>query len=373
MAPSTDTTDGPRLYSRRSALKSFGVAAAAVWGASALSACSSSSSTTAAGATTTGVAATVAGSSAPGALVSTAIQLAYLKNVQFAGSFFAEEKGYYAAGGLQVDILSGGPNLAVEPVVASGKALVGITHTAELAQSVSNGAKLTCIGAGFQKNPFCIVSLDKAPISKPSDMIGKKIGVSATNQPVWKAFLKANNLDESKINVVTVQFDPTPLASGEIDGLVAFYTNEPIVLEVQGIKTHSMLLNDFGYPLLEDLYIARTADLADATKRKQIVALMTAEAKGWQDAVADPQQAATLAVTKYGKDLKLDMNQQVLDMKAQNELVISPDTKAHGLFWMTDAAIASTINSLKLGGVTADPSLFTNDVLTDVYQGKATV
>ena len=26
-------------------------------------------------------------------------------------------------------------------------------------------------------------------------MIGKKIGVQAVNEPVWKAFLKANNLD----------------------------------------------------------------------------------------------------------------------------------------------------------------------------------
>ncbi|RZS91698.1 ABC-type nitrate/sulfonate/bicarbonate transport system substrate-binding protein [Motilibacter rhizosphaerae] len=364
-------SETPTTLSRRSALRLFGAGAATLLGGGLLSACGSSDKE----ATSSSTPATGGASAAAGGASGTtkaAIQLAYLKNVQFAGSFFAEEKGYYAAGGLDVDLIAGGPNLAVEPVVASGKALVGITHTAELAKAVSNGAKLTCIGAGFQKNPFCVLSLASNPITKPEDMIGKKIGVSATNVPVWQAFLKANKIDASKIHVVTVQFDPTPLASKEIDGLVAFYTNEPIVLEVKGIKTHSMLLNDFGYPLLEDLYIAKTADLADPTKRKQIVALMTAEAKGWQDAVADPQQAATLAVTKYGKDLKLDMQQQVLDMKAQNDLVVSDTTKAHGLFWMTDEDIASTIKSLALGGVTASPGLFSNDVLKDVYKGGAT-
>ena len=40
-------------------------------------------------------------------------------------------------------------------------------------------------------------------------MIGKKIGVQATNEAVWNAFLKANNIDPSKINKVPVQFDPT--------------------------------------------------------------------------------------------------------------------------------------------------------------------
>jgi hypothetical protein len=40
---------------------------------------------------------------------------------------------------------------------------------------------------------------------------------------------------------------------------------------------------------------------------------------------------------------------------------------------MTDASIAGTVASLKLGGVAAKPDMFTRTILDEVYQGKATV
>jgi ABC-type nitrate/sulfonate/bicarbonate transport system substrate-binding protein len=328
-----------------------------------LAACGSSSSKTTTPTSTSAGAAPTGSATTP-----VALQFVYLKNVQFAGSFFADTRGYYAANGLKVDLLSGGPNLVVEPVVVSGKALVAISHTNEAVQAIINGAPIKIIGAGYQKNPFCIVSRASDPIVNPQGLIGRKVGVSASNVPIWQSFLKANHIDESKITVVTVQFDPTPLASKEIDGLVGFYTNEPILLNTKGVPTHAYLLNDYGYPLLEELYIVRTADLNDATKRKQIVGLMTAESKGWQDALNDAQTAATLATNTYGKDLHLDLNQQVLESKAQNDLVADADTAAHGLFWMTPEKVTATINSLAIGGVVATASIFTNEILADVYR-----
>jgi ABC-type nitrate/sulfonate/bicarbonate transport system substrate-binding protein len=302
---------------------------------------------------------------------SASLQLNYLENVQFAGSLVAEDKGYYSKNGVKVSLIAGGPNLSVEPVVAGGKALVGITHTATAVNAINNGAGLTIIGAGYQKNPFCIVSLAGKPITKPSDLIGKKIGVSATNLPVWNAFLKANGIAPSKVTVVTIDFDPTPLATGEVDGFVAFYTNEPTILEEKGIKVSTMLLNDFGYPLLEDVYVARTADLKNPTKRAQIVDLMKGEAQGWKEAVSDPNLSADLAVNKYGKDLKLSMTQQVSQATKQNDLVVSPTTQQHGLFWMSDADIQKTIGSLKLGGSDAKASMFSDEILKDVYSGTS--
>lgn len=315
------------------------------------------------------------GSSAPSASASGAVglQLNYLKNVQFAGSLMADDKGYYRAGGLDVSLLAGGPNLAVEPVVESGKALVGITHTAEAVNAINNGADLKIIGADYQKNPFCVVSSAHNPIRTPQDMIGKKIGVSDTNQPVWQAFLKANNIAPSSVNVVTIQFDPTPLATGEVDGFVAFYTNEPIILALKGISVTTFLFNDFGYPLLEDVYITKATSLSDSKTRAQVVALMKAEIQGWQAAVADPTESATLAVTKYGQNLHLDQTQQVREAQAQNDLVVDPDTTAHGLLWITPQKIAATVRSLSLGGAKATPDMFTTEILQQVYQGKAAV
>ncbi|MQY31955.1 ABC transporter substrate-binding protein [Nocardia aurantia] len=347
-----------RPVSRRSLLirGAQGVSALAVAGGvgGVLAACSSSPDAPA----------TTAGGSAKAA-----IQFCYLQNVQFAGSYFATTKGYYKAAGLDVTLLPGGPSLAPEPIVLSGKANVAIGHTAEVVSAINNGAKLTIIGACFQKNPTCILSLAGNPITKPTDMYGKKIGISDTNAPIWKSFVKANSLDESKVTVVTVGFDVTSLATREIDGIMGFAANEPTILKLKGLEPVTMMLGDFNYPLLEDLYMAKSSDLADPAKLKILVGLMKAESLGWADVEADPDGAAALAVGNFGKSLGLDPAQQKLDAAIQNTFLVDADTKAHGLFWMTEDKIAATIRSLALGGVTATPAMFSTTVLEQVYQG----
>jgi ABC-type nitrate/sulfonate/bicarbonate transport system substrate-binding protein len=333
-----------------------GVAALGLSGGlgSVLAACGSSSSPT----TTT-----------KAGLTAVSLQLCYLENVQFAGSYFAQTRGYYKDAGLDVTLIPGGPSLAPEPVVVSGKALVGVSHTAEVVAAIINGADLKIIGATYQKNPTCIVSRASKPIKVPTDMYGKKIGISDTNAPIWSSFAKANDLDLSKITVVTVGFDVTSLASGEIDGLMAFAANEPTILKLQGVAPYVMLLGDFKYPLIEDLYIATSANVSNPATMKTIAALMTGESRGWTDVVADPDEAASLAVNDFGKGIGLSLPQQKLEAEAQNSFVVDADTKAHGLFWMTDAKIAGTIASLALGGVKATPSMFTTAILSEVYKG----
>ncbi|HEY3736078.1 MAG TPA: ABC transporter substrate-binding protein [Jatrophihabitans sp.] len=305
-------------------------------------------------------------SEAAGPSADITVQLSYLENVQFGGEFVADASGYYKAGGLNVRLLPDGSNAAVEPVVESGKALVGITHTTPLGQAVSNGADLKVIGAGYQKNPFCVISLGSKPINSPKDLIGKNIGVATANQPLFQAYLKANDIDPSRVKVTTVQYDPTPLADGQVDGYVGFYNNEPIILDEQGVKVHTLLMNDSGLPFLEELYVVKADSLADSTKRAQITAFMKAEQLGWAETIKDPASAAQLAVDTYGKDLKLDLTQQTAEAKAQNELVANTDTAAHGLFWMSDDQIAATVKSLQVGGVTLSPDVFTNEILSSI-------
>ncbi|MHB1173185.1 MAG: ABC transporter substrate-binding protein [Lacisediminihabitans sp.] len=363
--PNADATGASPLmsagFSRRRLLRTVGVGALAVASGSLLAACaplSSSPANTAAGA---------------GKLGTVGLQFVFIKNVQFAGSYFADQNGYWKDLGLGVNLMPGGPNLTVEPVVTSGKALVGITHTAQAVKAIINGADLQIIGSGFQKNPFVLISRAAAPIKTPQDLAGKKIGVQALDLPVFTAFLTASKVDKSTFTIVPLQADPTPLVTGELDGIMGFYSNEPNFLRIKGVEPYTLLFDDFGYPLMEEVYIVKKSNLQDSTARKQIVALMQGESKGWADAVANVNKAADLAVNVYGKDLKLDIKQQVLAMTSEVDLVVNDDTKAHGLFWMTDKSIDGTVASLKLGGVNARADMFTRDILNDVYKGKATV
>lgn len=353
----------PSSLSRRSLFRKAGVIAlGAAIAPEVLAACSSSSSSSAPAA---------AGASTPAdaAPADVSIQLNYLENVQFAGTLMALGKGYYQQNGLNVTVLPGGPNVSPEPVVVSGKALVGVTHTAEAVSAINNGAPLTIVGAAFQKSPTCMISKASAPIKTPKDMIGKRIGISDTNMPIWTAFLKANGISASQVKVNTVEFSTQPLADGQIDAIMGFYSNEPIILQEQGVPTYTFLLSDFGYPIVDDVYIVANDSLTDPDKLKQVVGLMTAEALGWKDALANPSAAANYAVNVYGKDLKLSMAQQVASMKAEKALVSTPDTEKSGLLWLSPEVTAQTIKSLQLGGTKASAAMFSSAVLTQAYKG----
>ena len=156
-----------------------------------------------------------------------------------------------------------------DAVVQSGKAFACISAPDITSSAINNGADLKIIGAQYQKNPFCVMSLKKSPIKTPEDMIGKKIGVQATNEAVWAAFLKANDIDPSKIDKVPVQFDPTPLAKGEVDGWFSFFTNEPNTLKLQGVPNTYFLLADYKYPLVSETYAVKSDTLEERPRQAQ--------------------------------------------------------------------------------------------------------
>jgi ABC-type nitrate/sulfonate/bicarbonate transport system substrate-binding protein len=211
------------------------------------------------------------------------------------------------------------------------------------------------------------MSLASKPITSPQDMVGKKIGVQATNEPVWNAFLKANNLDPSKITKVPAQFDPQPLVAKEVDGWFSFFTNEPNLLKTKGVDTAVMLLNDHGYPMVSEIYVVRKDSLTK--DRDKVKAMLIGDIRGWTKSVQDPALGAKLAATVYGKDLGLSEAEQVLESAAQNTVVQTADTKANGLFTITDQLVEETIKTLALGGISiTKDQLFDLSVIKEVYQ-----
>lgn len=296
------------------------------------------------------------------------VQLSWIKNVEFAGSYLADANGFYTKVGFdKVDLLSGGPNVATEPVVNGGQALIGYTFTEPLAAAIKEGAKLKIIAAMFQKNPFGILSVEAKPIKTPADLVGKKVGVQAVNQPIWDALLKINKLDASKITVVPVQFDPTPLVKGEVDGWFAFVINEPITIKEQGAKPVVMGLQDIGFTVFQQVVITTEDSLKN--NRAKVKALLTAELMGWQKNLADPAVGAKLAVDNYGKDLGLTLAHETEENTLQIALQKSPTTDKKGLGYMSAEDIDKNIAvTTQMGLTSITKSTYTNELLDEIYK-----
>ncbi len=302
-----------------------------------------------------------------GGTTSLTVQLVWLKNVQFGGSYIAQKQGLYDKFGVKPNLLAGGPNTVVEPIVVSGKALVGVSNPDSVASAVAKGAGLEIVATTYLKSPFMVMSLLDTPITSPEQMLGKKIGVPAASTQLWHSFLKANKIDPAKLTTVPVQFDVTPLANKQVDGYLGFITDEPIILQQRGVKTHVMKFDDFNYHLFGDCYVIRKGALDDSGDRKTILGFLKAERMGWQKAVADPDLAAQLAVDLSGKDLKLALEQQKLEAKAQAQLVQPAGVSSKGVLIMSEELIKQNLDTLNLNpSVPANKDLFNTALVKEL-------
>ncbi|WP_157106562.1 ABC transporter substrate-binding protein [Nocardia arthritidis] len=342
---------------RRSFLRYSAFAGAALGGAGALAACGGNSGGSSGGTTEDG-----------SKYGSVAVQLSWLKNIEFAGEYFADSKGYFKEAGFgSVDLVAGGAaSTSVEAGLDTGKVWLGLSAPQTTAPAILEGLPAKIVATTYQKNPFAIVSAAARPLESPQDMKGRKIGVQDTNQLIFNALLTANGMKPGDVTVVPAQYDPTPLANGEVDGWVSYVTNEPITLAAKGFQNTHFLFADFDLPL-----VAETLTVAQSTidkERDKLKAFLAAEIKGWKDAVADPAESARLAVEVYGKDQKLDLAEQTKEASAQNELVVSADTAANGLLSMTDALIEQNIAALRAAKIDIKAAqLFDLSVLREVY------
>lgn len=298
-----------------------------------------------------------------------AVQFSWIKNAEFAGEYLADTNGYYKEAGFESVNFIAGPT-ATTAVVLSGDVLVGLSDAVAVTPVVlEEGAPLKIIGATYQKNPFTILSLkDGANIQTAQDLIGKRIGVQAGgNETLFDALLKANGIDASQVTKVPVEYDPAPLVNGEVDGFLAYVTNESITVQNLGFEVTNLLFADNGLPFVAEAFVV-TQDSID-NRREELKAFLYATIRGWKDAIANPDEGARLAVEVYGKDLGLDIAKEKQQSKSQNELlVVTEETKANGLLTISDALQASNIATLASAGyqITAE-QLFDMSLLAEVY------
>ena len=163
-----------------------------------------------------------------------------------------------------------------------------------------------------------------------------------------------------------MQYEPIPLTKKKVDGFMAFLTNEPFMVKAAGFTPVTMAFADNGLPMTSETFavLQETID----TNRDMLKAFLTAEIRGWTDAVADPAGSAKLAVETYGKDLNLDLAGQTEQAAAQNQLIVTEDTKANGLLSLTPALRDNVITALGNMGITITADeLFDMSLLDEVY------
>ena len=310
------------------------------------------------------------------------MQYSWIKNEEFAGEFYAEDKGYYEEAGFDAVNGISGPDTGVAKLL-SGKVQVAINDAASVGSAIAEQeAPLKIIGATFQKNPFTILSLkDGGNIATPADLKGKKIGVQDSNVNVFKAILAANGLEEKKddITVVPVEFDPTPLMKGQVDGFMAYLTNEAITVEMAGHEITNLPYAENGVPYVAETYTVTDQYLAE--NRDLLKALLTAEIKGWTETFKNPSdEVVKVVTTHYNKAAsdsdgleasfgELDPVKTKRGLEESQKLISTPETEKNGLFTISEELQQQTVDSLAAAGWEVSvEDLFDTSIIDEIYE-----
>jgi ABC-type nitrate/sulfonate/bicarbonate transport system substrate-binding protein len=289
------------------------------------------------------------------------MQAAWINDAEFTGYFVAIDNGYYKDEGLDLNYLSGGPDVIPESSIIANKADLALTTPDTTIKAVvDQGAKFKIIGTQYQKNPIGVVSLASKPIKTPQDLIGKTLAVPPVNVISVEAVLKINGIDKSKVNIVPYAYDPTPLIKGEIDASLDFTTNVPYTIKTQGAEATSFLLYDFGFTIFNDTVVV-TEDTLKA-KRKELVSWLRASRKGWEENLKDPTAYPPKFAETWFKGTGRTIDNEVFFNTAQKPLIESPS----GIFSLSDEAVSKNIEALAQVGIKAPKEVFDMSLLADI-------
>jgi NitT/TauT family transport system substrate-binding protein len=212
----------------------------------------------------------------------------FVPDVQFAPLYVAQNKGYYADEGLEVEIEYGFENDFVA-LAARGEREFSIASGDQVILARSQGLPIVYVMKWYQRYPVALMMPKAKGITQPADLAGKKVGLPGLYGASfigWKALVHAGDIDEEQVDLAEIGFTQTAaVQQGLVDAAMIYIANEPNQLRNQGIEVEVIEVSDLvsnGLVTGETL-IAENPDLV----RRMVRATL----RGLADTIANPDEA----------------------------------------------------------------------------------
>jgi ABC-type nitrate/sulfonate/bicarbonate transport system substrate-binding protein len=288
-------------------------------------------------------------------------------NLPFVGAYIAQQKGYFAAQGLDVQISHAtgqGEHLKLllqgTVDVTTGEADAVLARRAENLPVVS----IALVG---QRGQRAFAVQERSEIRSPKDFEGKTVGFKVLQTPDYLAMLTLAGVDRSKIREVPVGFDPRLLAADKVDVYPVFESNEPDTLQRLGVPTRLFRPSDYGVPTLGLTYLTRQ-ELVEKDP-SALERFLKATLRGIQDARDDPE-AATDIVMQFAPSEERE--HQLAMLKVELDMADGPVSRERGVGWSTPQQWQTFHDSLLAHGGLARAvdvnTAFTDRILSSAYR-----
>lgn len=289
-------------------------------------------------------------------------------NLPFVAVYVARDNGYFAAEGLDVQIVHSSGGDAHLALLASNRIQFSTTTAGEVLKNVAKpGLPLQAIALFGQRGDTVLIALADSGITSPKDFEGKTVGYKSSPSPDYLGLLKAAGVDRGKVKEVGVGFDPRILTERRVDVLPVFRSNEPDTLQRLGFALKSWDPADFGVPALGVTYVVNADWARDNQDTVTRFLRATMRAVAW---IGDHRDEAIDITMGYAPQEQREHQRFMLDVEldaAQSDL-----TRRNGIGWMTEQQWKALQDSLVEFGVLDKPvdlkKVFTTEHLGRIYR-----
>ena len=265
--------------------------------------------------------------------------------------FVAASNGYYAAEGLEVDIIGGKGSAAVVKEVAAGSVTLGFADAGTLVLARGNeDVPVKMVAVVYNSAPHALIVLEESGIRAPKDLVGKTASdvAGSANYLLFPAYAKFAGFDPATVKWVFADFNALPamLVTRQVDAIGQFTIGLPLLEKrAQPQKLVPLAYRDVGLDIYSNGIIAREDMLR--TDPDLIRAFVRATLRGLRDAIADPVAAG--AAIHAALPL-VEADAAAGEMRQVAKIAENATTRAHGLGWLDPDKMQRTVDII--AGVT---------------------
>ena len=222
----------------------------------------------------------------------------------------AQENGYFADVGLEVEIIAPADPSAPPKLVAAGQADIAISYQPQLHLQIAEGLPLIRVGTLVATPLNCLLALKDGPIKTLADLKGKKVGysVAGVEEALLTGMLARHNVKFSDIDLINVNFSLSPaLMSGQVDAVIGAFRNfELNQMDIEGVAGRCFYLEEEGIPSYDELIYVANPDRMDIDKIRRFIG---ATELATQFIINNPQQSWEI-FSGTAKELQNELNKR---------------------------------------------------------------
>lgn len=274
----------------------------------------------------------------------------WVAQAEHGGFFQAVADGTYKKYGLDVTIVSGGPNINNRILMISAKIDFFMSaNSLQTFDAVANNIPTVAVASMFQKDPQVLLAHPEANVKKLEDLKPLTLFVSKEGIVSYFQWLKSEyGFDESKVKPYT--FNPQPFLADKKSAMQGYVSSEPFSVEkAGGFKPTIVLLADQGFNSYSTLIETRK-ELAES-KPDLVQRFVDASAIGWYNYIYGDNTAANALIKKMNPEMTDELLAFSVGKMKEYGIVDSGDTLKDGIGAMSDARMASFFDKMVKAGV----------------------